>query len=53
MDAIIDTTSNEWKWLLAMKKEYQQAKEIDTKTIEVKSLIDGRKIGQIIFGREN
>jgi hypothetical protein len=53
MDIKIDTTTNAWKWLLAMKKEYQRAKEMDTKTIEAKSLIDGRKVGQIVFGREN
>ena len=53
MDIKIDTTSSAWKWLVEMKKEYQKSLSMETKRIEVKSFISGRKIGEITFGREN
>jgi hypothetical protein len=46
----IDTKSDAWEWLVKMKKEYLKSEKFEmTGIMDVNSLIDGRKIGQIIF----
>ena len=52
MVGTINKKSAAWKWMKAMREQYQNDRLTETGEKEIFSLIDGHKIGKVIFRKE-